>query len=282
MSASSTVVRRAWRRADEGPPEPARLGTLSERFSHAVVAFLDDEGYPMSVATGFQVDADRGVVLLDPVAGKTVTPPTGARVNVVFSHIRPQPGFGYDERRYVSLWGPLEPVGDKLQFTPERIQHWNEQEMSFFEFSERGVAQAHKYMDDLSEATGRRVRPRLAFGWLFLRATRLPFLSATVVPVGLGIAVAGLHGAFSWWRAVLTILAASFVHLGLNVANDVFDTSSGADPANVNPTQFSGGSRVIQYGLLSMRQMQLMALGFYAAGLVIGFVLALVSDFWPV
>ena len=25
-----------------------------------------------------------------------------------FSHIRPQPGIGYDERRYVSLWGRLQ------------------------------------------------------------------------------------------------------------------------------------------------------------------------------
>jgi 1,4-dihydroxy-2-naphthoate octaprenyltransferase len=102
------------------------------------------------------------------------------------------------------------------------------------------------------------------------------------VPVGLGIAVAGLHGAFSWWRAALTLLAASFVHLGLNVANDVFDTSSGADAANVNPTQFSGGSRVIHYGLVSMRQMQLLAAGFYALGLAIGLLLAFASDFWPV
>ena len=35
------------------------------------------------------------------------------------------------------------------------------------------------------------------------------------------------------------------------MANDVFDTCQGADDANVTPTQFSGGSRVIQYGLVS-------------------------------
>ena len=45
---------------------------------------------------------------------------------------------------------------------------------------------------------------------------------------------------------------------------------SGADPANVNPTQFSGGSRVIYYGLMSRRQMQGMSIAFYAAGLGIG------------
>ena len=54
---------------------------------------------------------------------------------------------------------------------------------------------------------------------------------------------------------MLTIVGAAFVHLGLNVANDVFDTAQGADDANVTPTQFSGGSRVIQYGLVSLRRM---------------------------
>jgi 1,4-dihydroxy-2-naphthoate octaprenyltransferase len=116
---------------------------------------------------------------------------------------------------------------------------------------------------------------------LFLRATRLPFLSATVVPVGLGIAVAGLHGQWHWGLAILTIVAAACVHLGLNVANDVFDTASGADAANPTPTQFSGGSRVIHYGLLSMRQMQVLSAAFYAVGLGIGLYLAVATAFWP-
>ena len=72
---------------------------------------------------------------------------------------------------------------------------------------------------------------------------------------------------------MLTILGASFVQLGLNVANDVFDTTQGADDANVTPTQFSGGSRVIQYGLLSLRQMATIATLCYLAAGVIGLVL---------
>ena len=32
------------------------IESLTERYSHAVVAFLGDDGYPMSVATGFAVD----------------------------------------------------------------------------------------------------------------------------------------------------------------------------------------------------------------------------------
>jgi 1,4-dihydroxy-2-naphthoate octaprenyltransferase len=254
-------------------PSPELIGRLEERFSHAVIAYVDADGYPMSVATGFRVDERRGLVVLDTVAGD-VQPPRDERVNVVFSHIRPQPGIGYDERRYVSLWGPLRPVEGGLEFTPDRVQHWDEEEMTFFEYSERGVPQAHRYLERVSAETGREVRPKLSFGWLFLRATRLPFLTATFVPVLLGIAVAAWTNGFNWWLALLTLIGGACIHLGLNVANDVFDTASGADAANVNPTQFSGGSRVVHYGLLSLREITLLSLGFYAVGIAIGVGLA--------
>jgi len=254
-------------------PSPELLGRLEERFGRAVIAYVDADGYPMSVATEFKVDRGRGVVVLDAVAGDA-QPPHNERVNIVFSHIRPQPGVGYDERRYVSLWGALQPADGRLEFTPEQVQRWDEQEMSFFEYSERGVPQAHRYLEQVSAETGREVRPKLAFGWLFLRATRLPFLTATIVPVLLGIAVAGSTDGFNWWVALLTVIGGACIHLGLNVANDVFDTASGADAANVNPTQFSGGSRVVHYGLMSLRTITLLSAGFYAAGIAIGVVLA--------
>ena len=81
--------------------------------------------------------------------------------------------------------------------------------------------------------------------------------------------------------AVATLIAASAIQLGLNVANDVFDTASGADAANLTPTPFSGGSRVIVYGLLSARQMTVLAAACYAVGLGIGLALAIARGFWP-
>ena len=72
------------------------MGTLEGRYTHAVVAFVDGFGYPLSVATSFVVAPDRGVVILEPVAGEEVAPPLGHEVNVVFSHIRPVEGYGYD------------------------------------------------------------------------------------------------------------------------------------------------------------------------------------------
>jgi 1,4-dihydroxy-2-naphthoate polyprenyltransferase len=254
-------------------PTQELMGRLEERFGHAVIAFVDEDGYPMSVATEFRVDAQRGTVLLQAVAGDA-QPPADEQVNVVFSHIRPQPGIGYDERRYVSLWGPLRPIDGVLEFRPDRIQHWDEQEMTFFEYSERGLPQAHHYLDRLWAETGREVRPKLSLGWLFLRTTRLPFLTATFVPILLGLAVASWTNGFSWWLALLTLVGGACIHLGLNVANDVFDTASGADEANVNPTQFSGGSRVVLYGLLTLRQIALLSFGLYAVGIAIGVGLA--------
>jgi 1,4-dihydroxy-2-naphthoate polyprenyltransferase len=254
-------------------PSPELLRGLPDRFAHAVIVFVDTDGYPLAVATDFRVD-ERGIVVLDAVAGDEVQPPEGGEVNVVFSHIRPQPGIGYDERRYVSLWGELRRSNGHLELTPQREQHWDEEEMSFFEFSERGVPQARRYFEQVSTQAGHDVRPRLSLGWLFLRTTRLPFLSATFVPVLLGIAVAALRDSFSWWLALLTLVAAACIHLGLNVANDIFDTQSGADEANVNPTQFSGGSRVILYGLVRLRSMVLLSAGLYGIGIGIGFALA--------
>ena len=208
--------------------------------------------------------------------------PTDREVSVTGSHIRPQPGIGYDQRRYLSVWGRASAAAHGVvTFTGSRAWGWDEAQVPFFEYSERGVPQAHRYLERVSREQGRPVKPKLSAGWLFLRATRLPFLSATFVPVALGTAVAALDGEWHWWLALLTLVAASCVHLGLNVANDVFDTMSGADQANVTPTQFSGGSRVILYRLLSLRQMALMSAALYIVGAGIGLYLAVTRAFWP-
>jgi 1,4-dihydroxy-2-naphthoate polyprenyltransferase len=249
------------------------LATLGERFSHAVIVYVGEDGYPVSVATDFEADAERGVVKLRDVADE-IQPPLDERISVVFSHIRPQPGVGYDERRYVSLWGKVERGEGGYVLTPESDLGWDEQDVPFFEYSERSLPQAKRYYERVSREQGREVKPQLSRGWLFLRATRLPFLSATIVPILLGTAVAGWDNGFNWWVFLLTLVGGCVVHLAINVFNDVYDFQSGADEANVTPTQFSGGSRVILYGLLSERTMALLAWGFYALGLAIGIVLA--------
>jgi 1,4-dihydroxy-2-naphthoate octaprenyltransferase len=245
------------------------LAKLAE-YPHVVVAWVDDDGYPVSVATSFRTDAAAGRVLLD---GPQPPIPTDREIEVVGSHIRPQPGVGYDQRRYVSIWGRAEAGERGVALTPERAWGWDETEMPFFEYSERSVPQSKRYLDQLSRERGVLVKPRLALGWLALRTTRLPFLTATFVPVFLGLAIAARHGSFDWLTALLTLIGASLAHLAINVTNDIFDELSGADAANKNPTQFSGGSRVVYYGLLSMRQLATLAGGLYLAAIVIGLVL---------
>lgn len=262
-------------RVDEGLLREVQTG-----YGHAVLVFLDDAGYPISAATAFEVDLTGKVIVLEAPAGDIV-PPEGREVSVIFSHIRPLPEQGYDERRYVTMWGTLSRAGERLEFAPERATSWDEQKVPFFQYSEVTVPQAKRYLGRLSRERGREVKPRLSWGWLFLRATRLPFLTATLVPVLLGVGIAAREGRWSLALAALTFLGGAFVHLGLNVANDVFDTLSGADPANTTPTQFSGGSRVIHYGLLSLRQMAAISAAFYLAGIAIGFYLAFTRGFWP-
>ncbi len=227
----------------------------------------------MSVAVRATLDLAAASASFAVPAGLSV--PLDAELSLTGSHIRPQPGYGYDERRHVTVWGPaiISPDGRQVSIAAARAWGWDEAEVPFFEYSERSVGQSRKYFDALSVERGTPVKPRLSMGSLVLRTTRLPFLSATIVPVLLGILIAARHGAFDLLAAVLTVIGASFVQLGLNVANDVFDTAQGADDANVTPTKYSGGSRVIQYGLVSFRQMASLATIFYVAAGVIGLLL---------
>jgi 1,4-dihydroxy-2-naphthoate octaprenyltransferase len=237
-----------------------------------ILTFVADDGYPVSVAVEAHVEPARGTASFAPPAGLPTL--TDRDVSLTGSHIRPQPGYGYDERRHVTVWGRLSAGNDgRSLFSAERAWGWDEQEVPFFEYSERSLGQSRKYFDALSAERGTPVKPRLSFGWLALRTTRLPFLSATIVPVLLGIAIAARQGSFDPVSAFLTVVGAAFVQLGLNVANDVFDTAQGADDANVTPTQFSGGSRVIQYGLVTFRQMATLATAFYVGAAAIGLLL---------
>jgi len=254
-------------------PELDARGGLEKLSSYpfAVLTWVDDDGYPVSVAVDPRIDVAGRAAAFAPPTGLTV--PTDRDVSLTGSHIRPQPGYGYDERRHVTVWGRVSPATDGLTLAGTRAWGWDEAEVPFFEYSERNLGQSRKYFDALSKERGTPVKPRLSLGFLTLRTTRLPFLTATIVPVLIGIAIAATRGSFDLVAAVLTVVGASFVQLAINVSNDVFDTSQGADDANVTPTQFSGGSRVIQYGLVSFRQMATLATVFFIAAGLVGLVL---------
>ena len=158
-----------------------------------------------------------------------MTIPTDREVSLTGSHIRPQPGYGYDERRHVTVWGPA--TVDRSRGLPSPAEPPGAGTRPRFPSSSTPSApsaKSRKYFDALSAERGTPVKPKLSFGFLTLRTTRLPFLTATLVPVLLGILIAASHGSFDLVAALLTVVGACFVQLGLNVANDVFDTMSRA------------------------------------------------------
>lgn len=104
---------------------------------------------------------------------------------------------------------------------------------------------------------------------IWAKAMRLPFLTATAVPVILGSAIAWQQGfPFSWLLFAVALLGVSFAHLGTNLANDYYDHKSGNDEANATPTPFSGGSRVIQDGLIKAESIRNASFLFFTMALL--------------
>ncbi len=258
-------------------PEP-QLSTVEDAlarlvaFDEVVLAWIADDGYPMNVAIPIEVNPHDGLIRFDTPPGFAIA--AGAEVALTGSHVRPLPDGGFDERSHVTVWGPTvtRPRG-RFAVRPERAWIFDESETPLPIAYERSLPKARRYYDELSRERGFRIRPHMDLRLLLFRGTRAPFLSATLVPVLLALAIAAQAGIFDLLTAVLTVLGACAVHLGLNVANDVFDTLSGADDLNPTPTRFSGGSRVLQNSVVSLGQMSLLALACYLVAAAIGLAL---------
>jgi len=111
---------------------------------------------------------------------------------------------------------------------------------------------------------------------------RLPFLTATLVPILLGTVIAWAGtGLFLPWVFALTLLGGILLHLGTNVINDYFDHRTGADEANVDFVRpFTGGSRAIQLGLLSPLEVLTGAIFCFIGGSLIGLYLTVTRGPW--
>ncbi len=102
-------------------------------------------------------------------------------------------------------------------------------------------------------------RPNSLAVWL--REARLPFMTASVMPVVVGTAVAWSEtGAVHWTLFLLTLAGAVLSHAGANMANDYYDWASGNDEINRFRSPFNGGAGVIQDRLLTPRQVHVAAL----------------------
>jgi 1,4-dihydroxy-2-naphthoate octaprenyltransferase len=90
----------------------------------------------------------------------------------------------------------------------------------------------------------------------YFAATRPAFLSVTLAGALIGLGSASVDGlVIDLGKALLTVFFALVAHAGANVVNDYYDALSGADAGNqARLFPFTGGSRFIQNGVLSLRE----------------------------
>lgn len=117
---------------------------------------------------------------------------------------------------------------------------------------------------------------RLSKARIWLAEMRVPFLTAAIVPVILGTCVAWAStGIFLLDVFLMTLIAGVFIHIGSNIANDYYDHKSGTDDTNIDFVRpFTGGSRMIQRGWMSPREVFAEAVVFFVLGGGIGIYLA--------
>ena len=110
----------------------------------------------------------------------------------------------------------------------------------------------------------------------WLAGTRPRTLPAAVVPVLIGSGVALGYGKFSWWRALLALVVALALQVGVNFANDYSDGVRGSDEVRVGPV------RLVAAGLAPPRQVLHAAFGCFLVAGVAGLALAVVTSWWLV
>lgn len=125
-------------------------------------------------------------------------------------------------------------------------------------------------------ALGRLAHPAIRY----FAATRPAFLSVTIVGCLLGFASAAGSGRhLDPVPATLTLFFALVAHAGANVLNDYYDALSGCDAGNTRRVfPFTGGSRFIQNGVLSLRATRLYGYALLATVIPAGLYLAALSD----
>ncbi len=121
-----------------------------------------------------------------------------------------------------------------------------------------------------------------AFPNPFLRyfaATRPPFLSVTFAACLIGLATAAVDGTMLRpLAAFFTVFFALVAHAGINVLNDYYDALNGSDAANTERQfPFTGGSRFIQNGVLSLKAAGLFGYALMASVIPAGLWLAWTS-----
>ncbi|MCB1187826.1 1,4-dihydroxy-2-naphthoate octaprenyltransferase [bacterium] len=114
-------------------------------------------------------------------------------------------------------------------------------------------------------------------GWLatWYQASRPQFFVATLIPLTLGTVLASREVAVNWVMFLVVVLSSFLVHLGTNLANDLFDHLAGTDDG-----ESIGGSRVLQQGLLTTRHLVTALVLLYGTAALGGLYLLLATREW--
>jgi len=128
----------------------------------------------------------------------------------------------------------------------------------------------------MTHATSSAAAPQPNKLQIWLQEIRAPFFTAVIVPVVLASIIAWYDGApVQIGYFFLTLIASIFLHAGANVINDYADHISGCDAKNEDYIRpFTGGSRMIQNGFLSAKEVLSGAILFLAISTVLGLILA--------
>jgi 1,4-dihydroxy-2-naphthoate octaprenyltransferase len=108
----------------------------------------------------------------------------------------------------------------------------------------------------------------------WLAGARPRTLPAALVPVAVGTGVAIGYDRFSAWRALLALVVALALQVGVNYANDYSDGIRGTDEARVGPV------RLVAAGLAPPRQVLTAAATSFVVACLAGLVLAAATSWW--
>ena len=111
-----------------------------------------------------------------------------------------------------------------------------------------------------------------------MAGTRPRTLPAAVVPVMIGSGVAAGYGEFVWWRALLALVVALALQVGVNFANDYSDGIRGSDAIGKRV----GPMRLVGFGVASPRAVLAAAFSSFLVAGCAGLVLAVVTSWWLV
>jgi 1,4-dihydroxy-2-naphthoate polyprenyltransferase len=112
----------------------------------------------------------------------------------------------------------------------------------------------------------------------WLAGTRPRTLPAAVVPVLIGTGVAIGYHKFSPWKAVLALIVALAMQIGVNYANDYSDGIRGTDAV----AKRVGPVRLVGWGLAEPRLVKMAAFASFLVACAAGLVLAATTAWWLV